>query len=861
MTAKRRPGLIAVSIFVCSLMPLRTLAQSGVQYVYDDLGRLVGVIDPSGNAAGYQYDAVGNLLAITRYTASQAEVLNFSPTSGPVGSTVTITGTGFSTTISQDTVSFNGTIATVTSATVNQIVATVPMGATTGPISVASPAGAFTTASSFKVTAANGAPTITGFTPAIGVAGTTVSVSGTNFDSSTLSNDVLALNVTRAMPTAATSTSITTSVPTITASGHFSVRTPAGKAVSANYFFVPPPPYSVSSVQYTGQMAIGGQTNVGISTASKIGLLVFDGSQGQNVTLQASAGTFGTCNLTISILTPTGSTLSSNNCMGSSGSLGTGALPSTGTYTVLLVPSGTATGSITINLYNAPDITGTIVPSGSPVTVTTTVPGQRVRLTFSGTKGQIVSAEVAGFGTGSFTLSILNDGITLASVSGTSMLSLTGKTLASAGTYTLLITPDSSVSGTATASLVSQTTNNSIAFNTPVTQSSSVTSMIGLNFSGTAGQIVSAEGAGLSGGYFTMTILNPDGSMFASAYNGSNTVSLIGKTLASTGTYQILIIPNNGVTGSATLSLTSQTTNDTISFNTPVTKTISTPSAIGLSFSGTAGQVVSTEVAGLGGGIFATFLLNPDGSTLASSTGTNQLSLIGKTLASTGTYSILILPNNGVTGSATASLTSQTTNDTISFNTPVTKTITATSAIGLSFSGTAGQIVSVEAAGLNGYFWTYLLKPDGTTLASTFTSSQGSIVGKTLASTGTYTILIFPNNGVTGSVTVSLTSQTTNDTISFSTPVTKSISVASAVGLSFSGTGGQTATVQVTPSFGGGFFWTYLLNPDGSTLTSTFSSSSVTFSRKTLATTGTYQILILPNNGVTGSVTVSLTSP
>ncbi|MGB8839105.1 MAG: IPT/TIG domain-containing protein, partial [Candidatus Acidiferrales bacterium] len=126
-------------------------AQTGVQYFYDPLGRLVGVIETSGNAAAYNFDAVGNLLAITRYTAGQASVLDFTPASGPVGTVVTISGTGYSATASQDTVSFNGTTATITSATVNQIVATVPSGATTGPIKVTSPAGTFTTPTSFTV--------------------------------------------------------------------------------------------------------------------------------------------------------------------------------------------------------------------------------------------------------------------------------------------------------------------------------------------------------------------------------------------------------------------------------------------------------------------------------------------------------------------------------------------------------------------------------------------------------------------------------------------------------------------------------------------------------------------------------------
>ena len=38
------------------------------QYIYDDLGRLVQVVDGQGNVATYTYDAVGNLLSITRST-------------------------------------------------------------------------------------------------------------------------------------------------------------------------------------------------------------------------------------------------------------------------------------------------------------------------------------------------------------------------------------------------------------------------------------------------------------------------------------------------------------------------------------------------------------------------------------------------------------------------------------------------------------------------------------------------------------------------------------------------------------------------------------------------------------------------
>ena len=50
-----------------AVMPSHANADQA-QYIYDDLGRLSQVIDGQGNVATYQYDAVGNLLSITRNT-------------------------------------------------------------------------------------------------------------------------------------------------------------------------------------------------------------------------------------------------------------------------------------------------------------------------------------------------------------------------------------------------------------------------------------------------------------------------------------------------------------------------------------------------------------------------------------------------------------------------------------------------------------------------------------------------------------------------------------------------------------------------------------------------------------------------
>lgn len=130
---------------------LTTENQSSISYLYDELGRLIGASDAQGNTADYAYDSVGNLLSISVNPSSQVSIIGFDPGSGPVGTTVTISGTGFSSTASEDSVTFNGTAATVTSASSTQIVTTVPTGATTGPIVVTTPNGSATSSSSFTV--------------------------------------------------------------------------------------------------------------------------------------------------------------------------------------------------------------------------------------------------------------------------------------------------------------------------------------------------------------------------------------------------------------------------------------------------------------------------------------------------------------------------------------------------------------------------------------------------------------------------------------------------------------------------------------------------------------------------------------
>ena len=169
-----------VALLFLALTASFASAQGGpVQYGYDELGRLVVVVDGAGNTAIYNYDSVGNLLSIQRVNSADitdpVAIFAVVPTQGRVGSPVSIFGKGFSATPAQNTVSFNGGPATVTSASPTRLRVTVPATAVDGPITVTAPAGSATSPMPFRVT---GPLTVTPAGASIG-AGTALQFSAT----------------------------------------------------------------------------------------------------------------------------------------------------------------------------------------------------------------------------------------------------------------------------------------------------------------------------------------------------------------------------------------------------------------------------------------------------------------------------------------------------------------------------------------------------------------------------------------------------------------------------------------------------------------------------------------------------------
>jgi YD repeat-containing protein len=632
--------------------------QSTITYTYDELGRLIGTQDSQSDAVTYQYDPVGNLLSISRNQSSQVSIMGFIPKSGPLGTTVTISGTAFSSTPSQDSVSFNGTQATVTSATSTQLVATVPSGATTGTISVTSPSGTASSTTSFTViSGGSGAPTITSFSPGSGVAGNAISVTGTNFDI-TAANDSLKFNLTSAPVTSSTATSISVSVPSPLASGRISLGTKNGNATSMQDFFVPFGTHIAADIGFTARMSLNAMQAVSIGTGGKIGLVLFDATAGQQISVSATGSSFSSCNLLL--LDPYGHQVSSVGCTSSSHYLGEQTLAYTGTYTLGIDPSST-TGSLTLSLNSFMDQTG-VLTLGTPVTVNTNYPGQRAIYSFWGTLGEVISIAAGNmsYSCDTMTLSIVNpDGTTLASTTGCSGVALNSVTLPTTGTYSMVANPGSGTGG-ATYTLTQNITE-SIALNTPQTVSGTLAGQIfDLTFSGALGQIVSL--AEINNTYpcqgMRFYVLNPDGSTLAWGL-ACNSGSLNSLTLPANGTYTVYV--NSGYTaGGATFVLT-QNIIEPIALSTPlnISGTVAGQS-FDLTFSGTAGQVVSVSETNNTYACQALHfsIVKPDGSTLASTLVCGSSgSLNGQTLPTTGMYTVYVNPSF-YTGSGTFTLTS-----------------------------------------------------------------------------------------------------------------------------------------------------------------------------------------------------------
>jgi IPT/TIG domain/Galactose oxidase, central domain len=395
---------------------------------------------------------------------STPSITSLSVNSGGVGATVTIGGTNLGSTQGTGTVSFNGTIATVTSWAASSIGTKVPGGATTGNVVVFA-SGVNTNGLQFTVLPT---PSISSLSTSAAAVTATVTITGMNFGA-TQGTSTVTFNGTVATVTSWSAQSVTVTVPTGATTGSV-VVTAGGVSSNGMTFSVLPTPgastLNPTSAAATASVTIGG-TNFGASqnggtvtfngtpatvtswSATSIGTKVPTGATSGNVVVNASG--VNTNGLSFTVLpTPTITSVSP-----SSGSQGT-------SLTIGGSNFGTTAGTVTVN-STAATVTswtataiGVTAPVASPWTcVTVTVSGVTTPCftptpptisglsTSSGAVGTPVTINGSNFGTSQGSSTVTFGGVAATVTAGNwsaTSISTTVPTNAPIGNDTVLVT-------------------------------------------------------------------------------------------------------------------------------------------------------------------------------------------------------------------------------------------------------------------------------------------------------------------------------------------------------------------------------------------------------------------------------------
>jgi aryl-phospho-beta-D-glucosidase BglC (GH1 family)/lysophospholipase L1-like esterase len=173
---------------------------------------------------------------VTPPTYTQQSITNFSPSSGPVGTVVTVNGGGFTgSTLAWVGIAKNAAVTVISDA---QLRVTVPAGATTGAIGIFNPTYVAFTATSFTVTSGTAAypqQLISNFSPRSGPVGTVVTVNGSGFTGSTLAWVGTAKN---AKVTVVNDSRLRVTIPAGATTGAIGIFNPAHAAFTATSFTV-----------------------------------------------------------------------------------------------------------------------------------------------------------------------------------------------------------------------------------------------------------------------------------------------------------------------------------------------------------------------------------------------------------------------------------------------------------------------------------------------------------------------------------------------------------------------------------------------------------------------------------------------
>jgi hypothetical protein len=346
-------------------------------------------------------------------------ITSLAPASGPVGTSVSITGSDLG---GATAVAFDGANAAFTVDSPTSITASVPKYASTGPVSVTTPSGTGTSPSPFTLTCESPGPTIDSFTPTSGPPGTSVTITGTGFTA--LTNVEFGGSTPNAQFTIDSPTSVTATVPIYAGTSRIRVETYSSACTSSSPFTVTPPGPDFSVAAAPAALSV----SQGATGTAAIGTAVTNGSA-QTVSLSASGQPAGTA---VSF-SPSSVTTGESSTL----TVDVGAATQPGTYSITVTGSATsATHTTTVALtVTAADFSITAAPESMTVAQGSTESSSIATAVTSGTLQNILFSA-----TGEPAATSVAFAPASVSAGGSSTMSVTVGSETAPGTYSITVT-------------------------------------------------------------------------------------------------------------------------------------------------------------------------------------------------------------------------------------------------------------------------------------------------------------------------------------------------------------------------------------------------------------------------------------
>ncbi len=840
-----------------------------------------------------------------RVVSGAPTIASFLPTAAAAGSVVTINGTGFMTAPGATKVRINRSWATVAAVTPTTLSIVVPGNIGSGKVTVTTPGGSATSAGDLVIPPAGGPLSANSAATrlSLNAPASTVSVGGSAntlvlFDLTTTLPGVLAIT-----PGTATGSRVVVYAP----DGSVFV---ASTALTGAAQSIPLPPVALSGT-YTAVFSPGSSTvgALGVqilgpaTTALIVGaaatpisvgaagvpvLLTFPGTANQTVTV--ALGGITVPGASVSLISPTGMTLL-NASLPTAGLAWYPTLPTTGTYGVLIQPTGSTPGSVSAAV--AVTSLGATLTVNQPTAAVSMAAGASQVVSFSGGVGELLSlavAENAGSAPSASISVVQPGGAVLASgsliptcspaCSGTTVVNL--GPLPQTGNYLVILQEPGNNSTPLSVTLAAPLPLNLGSASSGSASVSLPGQSVLVSFSVMAGQPFFFSATGLTG-LNSPTVADSAGSPVPP----SPYASVVGSSNYSPdpagGTFTALITQSTAQTGTVSAAVADALT-ATLAVPGQVSLVLNGSQPAALTFSATEGQYFSlavsetpsTSTAGayVSAGVIS--IVAPNGQTIEA-TGFTGVPVVCTTtdcqippkyvctvcpptygqwsgiatanfgpVPMSGTYTFLFQQSGGglvsfglaTTASATAALGS-----TVPVSIP-----NGDSGVVAVFAATAGQNVTVaSSAGL-----LTVIAPNGVTLRPP--ASSATVANLTsLPLSGSYTVV--DQNVSTASVPLTVSTPATG-TVVAGTPLTIPLALpGQAAQVSIVGSAGQLLTLSASPTGTVTAPEIVVLNPDRSTLvTATVGPVSI----PPLPASGTYTAMVDQQTNGVGTVVLTL---